>query len=141
MNTELRKSWEMDFNDLKTSPEWPSCFEKSLITCIYFANLNSKNEIHRENFIKEEFDKECDTMLKRLKIEGLESSEKKNSIQSIKALLKDENWKLALEELNKTLKNTRTLNIRRVRDYLIEIDKANDKLNDKDVILFLGNFI
>ena len=138
MNTEY-KEFQKKFNLKKQFDEsrsWPTCFEKSLIACIYHASL-SANEASKIEELNSILIKEYDLMCERLKIEGLESEEYKKKISLCK-VLSHSNLSLALKELVNILKDVRKLDIKKIEEICSEIKRAENELTDKDVILFLG---
>ena len=116
------------------SRSWPTCFEKCLITSLYFlisADSSKKND--------ETFSNECDVMMKRLNIEGLVTEEYKKTIECLKVVLENQNWPCAQKELEKMFKELRILDISKIEELREEINKAHAELKGKDVILFLNS--
>lgn len=137
---EIRKK-ENFKKQFELSKFWPPCFEKCLIKSLYLVSTADGNTLDVNNNTDSILIEELDLMQKRLKIEGLESDEYSKTIDCLRVVLDNQNWKCAQKELEKMLKELRTLDINKIRELRAEVDRAHAELKDKDVILFLGNLL
>ena len=115
------------------SKSWPDSFEKCLVTSLYY--VKSVEDLKN---VDDVLSNECDIMVKRLKIEGLETEEYKKRIECLRINFKNKKWKCAEKELEEMLKELRTLDINKIEELRDEINKAHAELKGKDVVLFLG---
>ena len=124
-------------NQFKNSRAWPDCFEKSLITCIYYVSLSEHDKLRIAN-LDDILLKECNKMRERLCIEGIENEDYKETLECLKVVFENRNEISSQKEMEKMMNNLRILDINRIRELVTEIEKVSEKLKDKDIILFLG---
>ena len=118
------------------SRSWPICFEKSLITGIYHFISAEDKDLNSRNIINL-LTKECDVMMKRLEIEGLETEEYKKTIECLKVVLENQNWQCAQKEFEKMFKELRILDISKIEELRENLRTApiiGQSMNLKEVL-------
>ena len=129
--SEITKEYLEDLrNDFSLMPK---CLERSILHLIYNISLQVFNNNSISNEIDSEITKEFQTFHERLQFEELNYS-----IETISTSIKNRNWKLALDELKKLLKQIRPLNICELLRLVKKAENAAILIKDKKIIFLLG---
>ena len=136
---EFRKMKRLEylFND---SRSWPTCFEKSLITIIYYTSLDTQKKSNIRN-LKSILLKDCDILLDRLNIEGIQDEDNRELIENLKSDINNNNEQSCHNKMKETLKSLRSLDISMIKELTSKIENACNNLKNEDLILFLGKYI
>lgn len=124
----------------EASQSWPSCFEKSLIKCIWHAYLRNTDASSQAKFdvVVSNIDEECECMKNRLQIEELDSKNFERYIEILNKNFKNNNWTNILADSEVLLKKIRVLDIEKIKNLINKIHDTDSHIRNKDIILFLG---
>lgn len=131
----LKKDFEKNTrikSEFNNSMQWPECFEKSLISCLYYVSF------YEEENLYDKLNVELNKMKERLSIEGIETEDMKKDLERLKAFVYNKNNLACHKEIEKMLQNVRTLDINRIRHFVSKIEKSWYEMKDKDIILLMG---